>query len=102
MNIDARHTYKENKYAYLLTDITDYATTVTAFEVGARGFVSRDNRERLKSLHKFCKKNIKLKTFIENISSLAVNSSYYLFLCRKDPVWTDPPPLASPFSQYRL
>ena len=67
-------------------------------EVGDRGFVSRDNRERLKRLHKFCKKNIKLKTFIENISSLAVNSSYYLFLCRKDPVWTDPPPLAPPFS----
>ena len=98
MNIEARHTYKENKYSYLLTDITNYKPAVTAFEVGARGFVSKDNKERLKTLHKYCKKNIKLKTFIKNISSLTVNSSYYIFLCRKDPAWSDPPPLAAPFS----
>ena len=95
MNIDSAHLYKQNKYSYFLTDISSFSPTVTAFEVGARGFITKQNRERLKNLHKFCKKSIKLKTFIENVSALAVNSSFFIFISRKDPVWSDPPALAA-------
>ena len=92
------HTEKSNKYAYLLTDITELKPHITAFEVGTRGFVSKDNSDRLKSLHKFCRRNIKFSVFMKNISALAVNASYYLFICRKDPVWSDPPLLSAPFT----
>ena len=97
-NFTNAHTNKQNKYAYFLTDITELKPRVTAFEVGARGVVTKENSDRLKALHKFCKKNIKLKLFIQNISALAVNASYYLFICRKDPVWSDPPLLSAPFT----
>ena len=95
------HTRKENKYSYFLTDITELTPHVCAFEVGARGFVTKANNERLKSLHKFCKKNIKFKQFVQNISALAVNASYYVFICRKDPVWCDPPLLSAPFTTHQ-
>ena len=98
MNIDNAHLYKENKYAYFLTDISSLSPTVTAFEVGARGFITKQNSDRLKNLHKFCKKSVKLKTFIDNVSALAVNSSFFIFISRKDPVWCDPPPLIAPFN----
>ena len=97
MNIDSAHLYKENRYGYLLADITSVRPFVTNFEIGVRGYVSKSNHERLKSLHKYCKKGLKLKKFIENISALAINSSYFMFLCRKDTTWSDPPPLRAPF-----
>ena len=74
---------------------------VTAFEVGARGVVTKDNSDRLKALHKFCQKKIKYKQFLQNILALAVNASYYLWICRKDPVWSDPPLLTTPFSTHQ-
>ena len=97
-NFTNAHTNKENKYAYFLRDITELKPHVTAFEVGARGIITRENNDRLKALHKFCRKNIKLKQFIQNISALAVNASFYIFICRKDPVWSDPPLLSAPFT----
>ena len=97
-NIESSHRRKEEKYAYFLEDVTVFTPSVTCFEVAARGYVSKDNLERLRNLHKFCRKSIKLKTFIQNISSLAVNSSYFLFISRKDHVWCDPPRLSPLFS----
>ena len=90
-NISAAQLRKKNKYAYFLRDVTSLTPTVTPFEVATRGYVSTQNRDRLKLLHKVCKRNVKLKTFIENLSALAVNSSYYMFVCRKEPVFSDPP-----------
>ena len=84
-NIKERNTYKNNKYAYLLTDITELRPSVTAFEIGVRGFVTKENKARLENIHKYCDKSIKFKTFLENISVLAINSSYYIFTCRKEP-----------------
>ena len=95
------HQLKENKYAYFLTDITELTPHLTAFEVGARGVVTKDNSDRLKALHKFCQKKIKYKQFLQNILALAVNASYYLWICRKDPVWSDPPLLTTPFSTHQ-
>ena len=73
----------------MLTDIKTYTPSVTAFEVGARGFLTTDNIKRLKTIHSFCKKSIKQKTFLQNISAIANNSSYYLFNSRKEPTWSN-------------
>ena len=62
-NISARHTYKTDKYAHFITDITNYKATVTAVEVGARGYLTTDNIARLKYIHTKCKKTVTNKTF---------------------------------------
>ena len=82
-----------NKYAYFETDSNEYETIVTPFEVGSRGFITKDNEKRLKEIHKFVKSGITFKKFTRNISQLAINSSYYIFICRKESDWYKPPPL---------
>ena len=96
MNIDTAHVYKENKYAYFLTDITEFTPQVTPFKIGVRGYISKPNKDRLKYLHKFCKTGIKFKSFLENISAISVCSSYLIFLNRKNQIWPDYPPLIPP------
>jgi hypothetical protein len=48
-----------DKYAHFLTDITTYTPSITAFEVGVRGHISKDNFNRLREIHRFVKKTIK-------------------------------------------
>ena len=93
-NIEARNTYKNDKYEYLKEDITHYKTQIVAFEIGARGYISRENRKRLKLIHKFCKTEIKIKEFEENIARLSINASYYIYLCRDQTEWVTPPLLS--------
>ena len=80
--------YKMDKYAHFLTDITTYIPSITAFDVGVRGHISNDNMKRWHELQKIVKKTIKLETFTNNLSSLAVNSSFFIYTCRKNPVWS--------------
>ena len=63
----------------------------------ATGNVSADNKKSLTSLHKFCTPGIKLSTFIKNISSLSIYSSYHIWLCRNDPVFVCQSYLPAPF-----
>ena len=97
VNIAQRNLDKSNKYAHFVTDITHINTSVTAFEVSSTGNVSADNKKRLTSLHKFCNHGIKLSTFIKNISTLSIYSSYHIWLCRNDPEFLTPPYLPAPF-----
>ena len=92
-NIDKSHTYKMNKYAYIETDSNYYATKVTPLAIGSRGFITKDNENRLKELNKFVRKGIPFKKFMRNISQLVVNSSYYILICRKEYDWDAPMPL---------
>ena len=43
--------YKNNKYAHFLTDITTHTKSRTAFEIGVRGQISKDNMQRLQQIH---------------------------------------------------
>ena len=95
--VKARNIYKNNKYAYMLTDITNYSSKITAFKIGVRAYVSTENKENLRYIHSFCDKSVKLKTFMENISAIAINSSYYIYTCRKEPTWSKPPFFGPPF-----
>ena len=97
LNIEDRHKQKSNKYAHFIEDITNFTTTVTAFEIGSRGYISSDNKHRLHLLHKFMKGGIPISKFQKNISALSVYSSYHIFLCRKDPTWSEPNYLGTPF-----
>ena len=89
-NISGRHTYKMNKYAHFLSDISVLTPSLEAFEIGARGTITPDNRKRLSSLHKYINKSISFKTFTHTISKIAITSSYYIYIHRKDPSWVSP------------
>ena len=89
-NIKQRHKDKTNKYAHFFIDITLLSPTVEAFEIGSRGTITPGNRIRLQQIHKFINKSITFKTFSNNVSQLALTSSYYLFIHRKDPAWNSP------------
>ena len=94
--LEISHKLKTEKYSHFVTDIKNFKATLTCFEVGSRGMVNRDNKERLRRLHKFTDKSVKLKKFIENISYISILSSYYIFIARNEPSWTDPPFISPP------
>ena len=90
-NIRKQHEYKQNKYSHFLTDITSHKCTVSAFVIGARGYISTDKRNRLQTFyHTYCKKDIKLSQFLSNVSGLSLLSSYYIYNCRTEPTWSTP------------
>ena len=97
-NVETRHKEKSDKYAHFVTDVTHMNTSVICFEVGSRGFVSTRNHNSLYTLHKFVKPGLKLAKFKQNISALSVYSSYYIFICRKEPEWSSPNYLIPPFN----
>jgi hypothetical protein len=97
-NIDLKNSQKANKYAHFITDCSDYDCTVTCFEVSSKGFISTRNHSSLKALHKFMSSQTKLATFKQNLSALAIYTSYHIFLCRSDLAFTTPPFLPPPFT----
>ena len=97
MRIETANKLKMNKYQHFSSDIKTHTASVIPFEIGSHtGVISRENKSRLHTLHKFCKKDIKLKKFIENISAISVLSSYMLFNQRNQEHWVNPGPLLAP------
>ena len=97
--IEKANSLKNEKYQHFITDIKNHTVTVAPFEIGSHtGFISNSNRKSLKEIHKFCKKEIKLKNFMQNISAITILSSYYLFNCRGDANWDNPGAILAPFS----
>ena len=104
--LDIAHRLKKEKYNHFERDIRHFKTEIIPFEIGSHsGYVSSENKTRLKVLHKFCKKSIKLKQFINNISAICLMSSYYIFNCRGQDLWPEMAPILAPlpnqwFSKY--
>ena len=97
--ISEAHRLKSEKYQHFYTDIKSHKVSVLPFEIGSHtGFISRDNIKTLQILHQHCKKDIKLKQFKKNISSIAVLSSYFIFNCRNESEWGKASYILSPFS----
>ena len=89
---------KTEKYHHFLTDIVTHKVTLQPFEVGAHtGHISTDNQNYLHTLHKFCKKDIKLKKFKQNISAITGIASYFLFNCRNEKNWEGSDYIKPPF-----
>ena len=93
-NIEKQHEYKQNKYAHFEQDIE---AEVIAFEIGSRGYISPENRTRLNKSHGLSQKGIKFKIILFNLTALSLNSSYYIYLNRKEPQWMSPLPLKAIF-----
>ena len=90
-NIAARNKDKSDRYASMKTDISNYEVNIEPFEIGARAYISKDNKSRLKTIFKFCKKDISYKQFEENVARLAIEGSKYIYLCRDQTEWVTPP-----------
>ena len=95
-NIKTAHDRKREKYSHLETDISSHIVNLEPFEIGSRGYISKENKSRLNSLHKLCDKTISFTTFRNNISSLAVLSSYYIFMNRRSQDWDEFTPSIRP------
>ena len=97
--ISEAHRLKYEKYQHFQHDINSYKVAIIPFEIGSHtGYISRDNMKSLNMLHKFCHKDIKLKHFMKNISSITVLASYYIFNCRNESDWGNASYVLSPFS----
>ena len=95
-NIARSHTYKEEKYAPLIADLShSRVVSFFAVEVSARGQVSKANRSRLKSFIIKCCTNPRgiAKSLINISSKAALLSSFSIFSARREPSWEDPAPL---------
>ena len=89
--ITTAHKLKLQKYAHFESDIQTYRVSVYPFEIGSHtGYISRENKDILAKLHKFCKRDIKFKQFKNNISSIAVLGSYFIFNNRNLESWHTP------------
>ena len=95
-NIERSHSYKEEKYAALVADLSrNYKVFHFSVEISVRGHVTKANKNRLKSLAYKCCNNAKqtTKSLINSASKAALLSSYSIFSARKEPAWMSPAPL---------
>ena len=98
MRINESHRLKSEKYQHFATDIKSHTASVLPFEIGSNtGHITRENASTLHTLHKFCRKDVKLKQFTKNISSIVVLSSYYIFNSRNETEWEGDNYIISPF-----
>ena len=92
LRISVSNKLKADRYDHFKKDINnEYKTTITPFEISCTGHVTRENRDRLRKIHKFTDKSKTLKQFIQDISYITILSSYYIFIARNKPAWSDPP-----------
>ena len=99
-NIEERHRYKTNKYSHFQTDITSATVQVLPFEIGANtGYINQRNKTTIKEIFEFVKPDIKFKYFLNNISAIAVLSSYYIYLARNQQEWIEPARIVHPLKK---
>ena len=65
--------------------------------MGSCGYISTRNQSAIYTLHKFTKPGSKLSKFKKNISSLALYSSYQIFITRNEEHFNQPSFLLPPF-----
>ena len=95
-NIDRSHSYKEDKYAPLVADLSrSYKVFNFSVEVATRGLITKYNKARLKSLALRCCDvgNGDIKKFIACCSKASLLSSFSIFHARNEPTWSSPMPL---------
>ena len=87
-NIDRCHTFKEDKYAPLVADLSHhYKTYHFSVEVSVRRQITGNNRTRLKSLiYRSC---VEPKATLKAVTPLL--SSFSIFSARNEPSWSNPP-----------
>ena len=86
------------KDEHFITDITNMDVSFYPLAIGSKGYISLSNKANLKKLPKFCKPSVSFKAMCENLSSLAVLSSYHIFRKRKTLDWDQETPFLKTIS----
>ena len=95
-NIERDHTYKEEKYSPLVADLSrEYQVFQFSVEVSARGFISKENKARIKAFSLKCceARNAEIQNLIKMCSKAALLTSFSIFSARNEPSWSSPLPL---------
>ena len=93
-NVSRSHTYKQEKYAPLVADLSQrYTVFHFSVEVSVRGQVSKENQGRIRALvFRCCDNPGKLAgKIVKSGSKAALLASFSLFCARKEPAWLSPP-----------
>ena len=96
-NIERSHSFKEAKYAPLVADLShDFRVFHYSVEISARGFISKQNRARLKAFTLKCcdVRNADITSLVKNCSKASLLASFSIFQARNEPSWSSPLPLA--------
>ena len=92
--IDSANARKTEKYSSLKSDIdlSGYKCQLICFEIGSRGLVTRNNKKKLAEITRFAKNGgkMKMKCHYQQISKLAVLTSYSIYNARREPEWFSP------------
>ena len=92
-NITAAHERKSLKYEHLKNDIEDkgYSVDLITLEIGSRGLISKENVTKLQKILKLnSSKSRELKTFQNELSKIALISSYCIFYSKFESSWIEP------------
>ena len=95
-NIERDHTYKQEKYSPLVADLShEYQVFQFSVEVSARGFISKENKARIKAFTLKCcdARNVEIRNLINMCSKAAILTSFSIFSARNEPSWSSPLPL---------
>ena len=99
-NINKAHDRKLKKYLDLVSDIADngFICDLTCFEVGSRGLITPENVGYIAKVFSFVGAKPR-KTFLRELSKLALLSSYTIWNARQEPAWgSENQPLICPWS----
>ena len=91
-NVEEAHKRKIDRYKDLISDLTDetgYKVSFYAIEVGLRGHIDNNNKQRLKKFLKDCNFQTSPKPIFDKLCKLAVVSSFVIFYARKEMLWGD-------------
>ena len=97
-NIDRSHSFKEDKYAPLVADLSRrYKTFHFSIEISVRGQVSGNNKSRLKAfVYRVCAEPKPIfRSIVQTCSKVALLSSFSIFMARSEPSWLEPALLRS-------
>ena len=93
-NVDCSHSYKEEKYAPLVADLSrSYRTYHFSVEILVQGQVTGANKSRLKAfVYRVCSEPKRaFKELVPICSKIALLSSFSIFTARSEPSWANPP-----------
>ena len=90
LHADDAHRRKSNKYAPLVSDITENGFKVSfyAIEIGSRGFINDRNNKQLKAIHRLFNIKESYKVFVRKLSKISVISRFVIYHAKNEPTWT--------------
>ncbi len=94
-NISNTHARKVDRYKNLIADIEERKYKVQYFpvEIGSRGYIDKENCQRLKCMLHKLKVGLKFTSIKGDLSKIALLGSYIVYHSKYDEIWLEPRPI---------